>query len=100
MACSTVQNDRSLERPERWKRHFLKTSGTFYFAERQDVSVQRPERWKLYLLKINGMVCYAERQELRALRKMETPLSEDQRHVLLGRKTGASSAQEDGNATF
>ena len=86
MACSIVQNDRSLERPEKWKRHFLKTSGMFYFAERQDVSVQRPERWKRYFPKINGMFYFAERQEPRAPRKMET-LAEDHWHVLLRRTT-------------
>ena len=41
MAYATLQNDRSLERPERWKRHFLKTAAIFYSAERQDLSVRR-----------------------------------------------------------
>ena len=118
MACSTAQKDRSLERPERWihhflktngifyfaerqdvsvqrperwKRHFLKTNGMFYFVERQDVSVQRPERWKRHFLKTNGMFYLAGRQEPRAPRKMETPLSEDQWHVLLCRMTQALS---------
>ena len=41
----------------------------------------------------------AERQEPQAPRTMETPLAEDRWHVLLCRKTGASSAQKDGNTT-
>ena len=97
MTCSTEQKDRSLERPERWKRDLLKTNGMFYFAERQHVSVQHPERWKRDLLKTSDMFYFAERQEPRA---PETPLSEDQWHVLLCRKTGASSAQKDGNTIF
>ena len=88
MACPTLQNDRSLERPEIWKRYFLKTNGMFYFAERQDVSVQRPETWKRHFLKTHVMFYFAERQEPQAFRKMETPFSEDQWHVLLCRKTG------------
>ena len=95
-----VQNDKSLERRETRKHHFLKTHGVFYFAERQDVSVQRPERWKHEFLKTNGMFYLAEKQEPRAPRKMETPLSEDQWRVLLCRTTRASSAQTDGNANF
>ena len=122
MASATLQKDRSFERPERWKHHFLKTNGMCYFAEQQepraprkmetpisedqcatlqkDTSFEHPERWKRHFLKTNGMCYYAERQEPRAPRKMETPLSEDQWHVLFRRTTGASSAQKDGNATF
>ena len=176
MACCSLQKDWSLERPERRKRHFLKTSGMFCFAERQepraprkmetplsedqrhvlfcrttrassaekdgnasswrpvacstlqndrtsgcnaqkdgnatfwrptacfilqnDKSPERRERWKHYFLKTNDMFCFAERQEPRAPRKMETPLSEDQWHVLLCRTARASSAQKDGNVTF
>ena len=125
MACATMQNDRSLERPERWKRHFLKTNGMRYFAERQepraprkmetplsedqcatlqnDRSLERPERWKRHFLKANGMCYFAEQQEPRAPRKMETPFSEDQCHAMfyvLWKTTGAPSAQKDGNATF
>ena len=89
MACPTLQNDRSLERPEKWKRQFLKTNGMFYsaerqepraprkietplsedqwhvyFAERQDLSVRRPERLKRYFLNRNGMFDCSERQKL------------------------------------
>ena len=64
MVCSTLQKDKSLERPERWKHHFLKT---------------------------NGMFDFAERQEPRAPRKMETPLSEAQWHVRLCGMTEALS---------
>ena len=53
-----------------------KINGVFYFAGRQDVSVQRPERWKHHFLKTAGMFYCAERQEPRAPRKMETPLAE------------------------
>ena len=55
-----MQNGRSLERPEKWKHHLLKSAGMFYCAERQ---------------------------EPRAPRKMETPLAEDRWHVLLRRTT-------------
>ena len=59
-ACPALQNDRNLERPERWKRQFLKTNGMSYCAERQDLSVQRPEKWKRHFLKRNGMLDFAE----------------------------------------
>ena len=118
MACSTLQKDKSLERPEIWKRRFLKTNGVFYFAERQELRAHRKmetplfeDQWHVLLcrqtgrqradfLKINGTFYFAERPELRAPRKMETPLSEDQWHVLLRRKTRASSVQKYGNAAF
>ena len=76
MACSTLQNDKSLERRERWKRHFLKTSGMFYFAERQEL--RAPRKTETSLSEAQWHVRFFRTQRATP-RKMETPLSEAQR---------------------
>ena len=118
------RQDVSVQRPERWKHHFLKTAGMCYCAERQEPRAPRKmetplaeDRWRVllcrtrkvpsaqqdgkhHLLKTTGVFYCAEREEPQAPSRMETPLFEDHWQVLLGRKTGASSAQKDGNITF
>ena len=90
MACSTLQKDKRLERPDRWKRHFLKTNGMLYFAKRQEPRAPRKmetllseDQWRVLLCRTTG------RQRARP-RKMETRFSEDQWHVLLCKKTPLS----------
>ena len=58
------------------------------------------KRWTCCFLKTTGVFYFAKRQEPQAPRKMEKPPSEDQWHVLLCRTTRGPSVQTDGNATF
>ena len=48
-------------------------------------SLERPERWQRHFPKINCIFYFAKRQKPRAPRKMETLFSEDRWHVLLRR---------------
>ena len=100
MASSTLQKDKSPERPERWKRNFLKTNGMFYFAERQKPRAPRAMEPQLSEDQWHVLLCRKTGRQRATPRMMETQLSEDQWHVLLCKKNWSLERPEQWKRYF